>query len=105
MPELRPPESGQGPPNAPVQMVTDFIAEEALASSTNSEPEGMVGFCIECKNVQPDQYMERNIFYQEGSPVPCRFCGGVTAIVPESLITQDSFKKRLDQMRGIGTSL
>jgi hypothetical protein len=104
MPEIRPPEPGNGPPNVPVQDVANYIAEEALSDTKSTEPEGMIGFCTECMNPQPDQYMERNIFYAEGSPVPCKFCGGVTAIVPESLITQQSFKDRLNQMRGIGST-
>lgn len=44
-------------------------------------PDDVVGVCSECESDQPESYMERNPFAQQGSPVPCRFCGGVVIIV------------------------
>lgn len=63
-----------------------------------------VAMCSECKSVLPDSQVEDNVFYQSGQPMPCPFCGGVVAIVPEALASTKYFHNRLDQLRGIGTT-
>lgn len=40
----------------------------------------LMAVCTECHSDQPDDYMNRNPFFQQGSPTPCKFCGGVTII-------------------------
>lgn len=100
MPSLLP-ESGETPIVSPVDMAE--ILEYPTNVPAPSGEVGRVGICTECFNVQPDQYMERSPFYQDGQSVPCKFCGGVTTIIREDLIN-DHTKDRMDQMRGIGST-
>jgi DNA-directed RNA polymerase subunit RPC12/RpoP len=62
-------------------------------------PDDVVGVCSECKSDQPDSYMERSPFAQAGSPVPCKYCGGVVIITYREL--RDDALKGSDRSRGI----
>lgn len=62
-------------------------------------PDDVVGVCSECKSDQPDNYMERSPFAQNGSPVPCKYCGGVVIITYREL--RDDALKGSDRSRGI----
>lgn len=41
----------------------------------------VIGVCTECESDQPMAYMYNSPFAQEGKVVPCKYCGGVVAIV------------------------
>ena len=59
----------------------------------------VIGVCTECKSDQPMAYMYRSPFAQEGKPVPCKYCGGVVAIVYRE--QRDSSLDDSDNKRGI----
>jgi len=67
--------------------------------SNIQNPDDVIGVCSECKSDQPNQYMERNPFAQEGKPVPCKYCGGVVIITYRE--TRDSALDGSDRSRGI----
>lgn len=62
-------------------------------------PDDVIGVCSECKSDQPDSYMMRNPFAQDGKPVPCKYCGGVVIITYRE--TRDSALGQSDSSRGI----
>lgn len=60
-------------------------------------PDDVVAVCSECHSDQPDIYMYKNPFAQEGKPVPCKYCGGVVIITYREIRDQsldDSNKGR-----------
>jgi hypothetical protein len=65
--------------------------------------EGMVAICSECKSQQKDSYILKNAL---GFSAPCRFCGGVLAVVPEQIAKNPDelqrVKNRMDDQRHIG---
>lgn len=63
------------------------------------DPDDVIGVCSECKSDQPDAYMMKNPFAQAGSPVPCKYCGGVVIITYRE--TRDEALKGSDRTRGI----
>lgn len=63
------------------------------------DPDDVIGVCSECKSDQPDSYMMKSPFAQAGSPVPCRYCGGVVIITYRE--TRDEAIKGSDRSRGI----
>jgi hypothetical protein len=63
------------------------------------DPDDVIGVCSECKSDQPDSYMEKSPFAQAGSPVPCKFCGGVVIIAYRE--QRDQVLKGSDRSRGI----
>lgn len=67
--------------------------------SNIQDPDDVIGVCSECKSDQPDQYMYRSPFAQEGKPVPCKYCGGVVIITYRE--TRDSALDGSDKSRGI----
>jgi DNA-directed RNA polymerase subunit RPC12/RpoP len=67
--------------------------------SNIQDPDDVIGVCSECKSDQPNQYMERSPFAQEGKPVPCKYCGGVVIITYRE--TRDSALDGSDRSRGI----
>lgn len=91
--------SDYGPDRSP----SDDVVDHVVADRRIQNPDDVVGFCSECKSEQPLQYMERNVFAQEGAPVPCKYCGGIVVIMYRELIN-DHFKEMLDVNRGIGFS-
>lgn len=66
---------------------------------SNNEEDDAIGVCSECKSDQPDQYMFRSPFAQEGKPVPCKYCGGVVIVVYRS--KRDSALDGSDRQRGL----
>ena len=44
------------------------------------DPDDVIGVCTECHSDQPEQYMIRSPFAQDGKAVPCKYCGGVVVI-------------------------
>lgn len=67
--------------------------------SNIENPDDVVGVCSECKSDQPDRYMYKSPFAQEGKPVPCKYCGGVVIITYRE--TRDSALDGSDKSRGI----
>lgn len=67
--------------------------------SNIQDPDDVVGVCSECKSDQPDSYMMRSPFAQEGKPVPCKYCGGVVIITYREV--RDSALDNSDKSRGI----
>jgi hypothetical protein len=63
------------------------------------DPDDVVGVCSECKSDQPDSYMYRSPFAQEGKAVPCKYCGGVVIITYRE--TRDQSLNESDRGRGI----
>lgn len=63
------------------------------------DPNDVVGVCSECQSDQPDSYMYRSPFAQEGKPVPCKYCGGVVIITYREL--RDQAIKDSNRGRGI----
>jgi DNA-directed RNA polymerase subunit RPC12/RpoP len=63
------------------------------------DPDDVIGVCSECKSDQPDSYMYKSPFAQEGKPVPCKYCGGVVIITYRE--TRDSALDGSDKSRGI----
>lgn len=61
----------------------------------------VIGVCSECHSDQPDQYMERNKFAQEGLPVPCKYCGGVVIITPRDPKGKNRALGQSDAQRGL----
>jgi hypothetical protein len=59
----------------------------------------VVGVCSECQSDQPDAYMYRSPFAQEGKSVPCKYCGGVVVITFRE--TRDSALDQSNKSRGI----
>jgi DNA-directed RNA polymerase subunit RPC12/RpoP len=59
----------------------------------------VVGVCSECQSDQPDAYMYRSPFAQEGKSVPCKYCGGVVVITYRE--TRDSALDQSNKSRGI----
>ena len=59
----------------------------------------VVGVCTECESDQPMAYMYKSPFAQEGKVVPCKYCGGVVAIVYRE--ERDSSIKDSKNKRGI----
>lgn len=62
-------------------------------------PDDVVGVCSECHSDQPDSYMYKSPFAQEGKPVPCKYCGGVVIITYREI--RDEALKDSDGGRGI----
>lgn len=63
------------------------------------DPDDVIGVCSECKSDQPESYMFRSPFAQDGKPVPCKYCGGVVIITYRE--TRDSALGQSDSSRGI----
>lgn len=63
------------------------------------DPDDVIGVCSECKSDQPMGYMMRNAFAQAGSPVPCKYCGGVVIITYRE--TRNEALKGSDRTRGL----
>ena len=61
--------------------------------------EDVIGTCSECHSDQPEQYMYRSPFAQEGKNVPCKFCGGVVIITYRE--TRNKALGQSDSSRGI----
>jgi DNA-directed RNA polymerase subunit RPC12/RpoP len=59
----------------------------------------VIGVCSECKSDQPESYMYKSPFAQQGKPVPCKYCGGIVVITYRE--TRDSALKNSDNSRGI----
>jgi len=57
--------------------------------------------CVECHTDQPEHYIERNAFAQQGSPVPCCFCGGVTVFTTRG--QRADALRQSDRQRGLAT--
>lgn len=64
-----------------------------------NDPDDVVGVCSECKSDQPDSYMYKSPFAQEGKPVPCKYCGGVVIITYREI--RNEALKDSDRGRGI----
>jgi len=62
-------------------------------------PDDVVAVCSECHSDQPDEYMYRNPFAQNGSSVPCKYCGGVVVITYREI--RDDALDESDRNRGI----
>lgn len=62
-------------------------------------PDDVIGVCSECKSDQPMEYMYRNPFAQQGSAVPCKYCGGIVVITYRE--TRNSSLHSSDRDRGI----
>lgn len=43
-----------------------------------------VAVCTECHSDQPDQYIIKNIFFQQGGEIPCKYCSGLVIITTRS---------------------
>lgn len=67
--------------------------------SNIENPDDVIGVCSECKSDQPDSYMYKSPFAQEGKPVPCKYCGGVVIITYREI--RDEALKDSDRGRGI----
>jgi DNA-directed RNA polymerase subunit RPC12/RpoP len=63
------------------------------------DPDNVVGVCSECHSDQPEAYMYRSPFAQDGKPVPCKYCGGVVVITYRE--TRDSALDQSNKSRGI----
>jgi DNA-directed RNA polymerase subunit RPC12/RpoP len=63
------------------------------------DEDDVIGVCSECKSDQPDAYMMRSAFAQAGSPVPCKYCGGVVIITYRE--TRNQALKGSDRTRGL----
>lgn len=63
------------------------------------DPDDVIGVCSECKSDQPESYMFRSPFAQDGKPVPCKYCGGVVIITYRE--TRNSALDQSDNSRGI----
>lgn len=83
------------------ESMVESVIDEAASERRIKNPDNVVGLCSECKSTQPNQYMERNVFAQEGHPVPCKYCGGVVVITYGEL-QGEALNNRLDTSRGIG---
>jgi hypothetical protein len=59
----------------------------------------VIGVCTECESDQPMAYMYKSPFAQDGKVVPCKYCGGVVAIVYRE--ERDSSIKDSKNKRGI----
>lgn len=64
-----------------------------------NDPDNVVGVCSECHSDQPEAYMYRSPFAQEGKSVPCKYCGGVVVITYRE--TRDSALDQSNKSRGI----
>ena len=62
-------------------------------------PDDVIGVCSECKSDQPEGYMYRSPFAQDGKPVPCKYCGGVVIITYRE--TRNEALDQSDNSRGI----
>lgn len=62
-------------------------------------PDDVVGVCSECNSDQPDKYMYASPFAQQGSSVPCKFCGGVVVITYRE--SRDQTIDQSNRSRGI----
>lgn len=63
------------------------------------DPDDVIGVCSECHSDQPDEYMYRSPFAQEGKSVPCKYCGGVVVITYRE--TREDALDQSDRSRGI----
>lgn len=63
------------------------------------DPDDVIGVCSECKSDQPNAYMVRSPFAQDGKPVPCKYCGGVVVITYRE--TRDQALDGSDKSRGL----
>lgn len=63
------------------------------------DEDDVIGVCTECKSDQPMGYMYNSPFAQAGHPVPCKYCGGVVAIVYREI--RDQSLDNSDSGRGI----
>lgn len=59
----------------------------------------VIGVCSECHSDQPEAYMFRSPFAQEGKNVPCKYCGGVVVITYRE--TRDSAINQSNKSRGL----
>lgn len=64
-----------------------------------NNPNDVIGVCSECKSDQPEAYMYRSPFAQDGKPVPCKYCGGVVIITYRE--TRNEALDQSDNSRGI----
>lgn len=64
-----------------------------------NDPDDVIGVCSECKSDQPNSYMEKSAFAQQGSSVPCKYCGGVVIITYRE--RRDSSLDSSDKDRGL----
>lgn len=64
-----------------------------------NNPDDVIGVCSECKSDQPMKYMESNLFAQNGTAVPCKYCGGIVVITYRE--TRDNSLKQADRERGL----
>lgn len=62
-------------------------------------PDDVIGVCSECKSDQPEAYMYRSPFAQDGKPVPCKYCGGIVIITYRE--TRNDALDQSDSSRGI----
>lgn len=53
------------------QDAADFFGANRLADDGQDHS---IAFCIECKNVQPDQYAGKSPFFNQGGSIPCKYC-------------------------------
>jgi len=63
------------------------------------DEDDVIGVCTECKSDQPMSYMYKSAFAQAGLSVPCKYCGGVVAIVYRE--NRDASLDSSDDKRGI----
>lgn len=67
--------------------------------SNIENPDDVIGVCSECKSDQPEAYLYRSPFAQEGKPIPCKYCGGVVIITYRE--TRDQAINGSDRSRGL----
>lgn len=63
------------------------------------DPDDVIGVCTECQSDQPNAYMERSPFAQDGKSVPCKYCGGVVVITYRE--TREESIDQSNRSRGI----
>lgn len=64
-----------------------------------NNPDDVIGVCSECKSDQPMKYMESSSFAQNGTAVPCKYCGGIVVITYRE--TRDNSLRQADRERGL----
>lgn len=96
MPEFEDDEEYSPATTSPSEVVHEYMTSRRKIT----DPNDVIGLCSECKSPQPHSYMVNNAFAQEGSPVPCKFCGGVVIITYREL-TGEEMNTALDYNRGI----
>jgi hypothetical protein len=63
------------------------------------DTDDVIGVCSECHSDQPEGYMYRSPFAQNGTNVPCKYCGGVVVITYRE--SRDDALNQSDRNRGI----